>query len=100
MGLQHGLPTEPEAEAEPIEPELVDLLGFRWRVPLSWVHNLSGMLALYLDQLDAQTHYIYIYIIFSHIHNNDNFGHIDIKVALIFVGVIGAIHRNVDCPST
>ena len=44
-GLQHGLP------AEPIDP-----LGFRWRVPLSWVHNPFGVLALFQDQLNAQTH--------------------------------------------
>ena len=35
-GIQHGLPTE-----------LTDPLGFGWRVPLSWVHNPSGVLALY-----------------------------------------------------
>ena len=44
--------------------------------------------------------YILIYIIFSYIHNNDNFNQIDIKVAWIFVGVIGAIHQRVGCPST
>ena len=36
--LQHGLPVEilVEAEAKPTEFKLVDPLGFRWRVPLSW----------------------------------------------------------------
>ena len=42
-GIQYGLPTE-SAEREP-----VDSLGFRWRVPLSWVYNPSGVLALYRD---------------------------------------------------
>ena len=46
--IQHGLP------AKPIKHEPIDPLGFRWRVPLSWVHNPSGVLALYRDQLDAQ----------------------------------------------
>ena len=55
-GLQHGLPVEPKVEAKPVELELVDLLGFRWRVPLSWVNNPFGVLTLYRDQLDVQTH--------------------------------------------
>ena len=100
--LQHGLLAEPKLEVESTDP-----LVFRLRVPLSWVNNPSGVLALYQDQLDAQTHdqvivcvCLYIYIIFSHIHNNDNFSHIDIEVAWIFVGVIGVIHRRVNCPST
>ena len=38
-GLQHGLRTEPEVEAEPAEREPTDPLGFRWRIPLSWVHK-------------------------------------------------------------
>ena len=56
--LQHRLPTEPELEpeAKPTERESANQLGFRWKVPLSWVHNPSGVLALYQDQLDAQTH--------------------------------------------
>ena len=41
-GLQHGLPAKPEVEVEPTDP-----LGFRWRVPLSWVHNSSSVLTLY-----------------------------------------------------
>ena len=45
-GVQHGLPAEP-----------TDPLRFRRSVPLSWVHNPFGVLALYRDQLDAQTHY-------------------------------------------
>ena len=46
-GLQHGL----QAEPKPANP-----IGFRWRVPLSWVHKPFDVLALYRDQLDAQTH--------------------------------------------
>ena len=30
-------------------------LGCRWRVPLTRVHNPSGVLLVYRDQLDAQT---------------------------------------------
>ena len=52
-GLQHGLLVDLEAEAEPAELEPTDPLGFHWRVPLSWVHNPSGMLTLYRGQLDA-----------------------------------------------
>ena len=44
-GLQHGLPAKP-----------TDLLGFRWRVPLSWVNNPFNVFTLYRDQLYAQTH--------------------------------------------
>ena len=33
-----------------------DLLGCRWRVPLSWAHNLSRVLTFYRDQLNTQTH--------------------------------------------
>ena len=40
-GLHHGLPVELE-----LQPELADPLGFRWRVPLSLVHNPSSVLAL------------------------------------------------------
>ena len=36
------------------EPELALPLGCRWRVPLTRVHNLFGVLLLYRDQLDAQ----------------------------------------------
>ena len=55
-GIQHGLPTKPKVQAEPVEHELADPLGFCWQVPLSWVHNLSSVLALYQDQLDAHTY--------------------------------------------
>ena len=41
----------------PVEPEVKLALPFgcRWRVPLTRVHNPSGVLLLYRDQLDAQT---------------------------------------------
>ena len=55
-GIQRGLPDEPKVEAKSDERELADPLGFYWRVPLSWVHNLSSVLTLYQDQLDTQTH--------------------------------------------
>ena len=45
-----GLPVEPAVELESALP-----LGCRWRVPLTRVHNPSGVLLLYRDQLDAQT---------------------------------------------
>ena len=35
---------------------LADLLGCRWRVPLSWAQNPSRVLTFYRDQLDAQAH--------------------------------------------
>ena len=50
--IDDGLPVEPAVEPEP-EPALP--LGCRWRVPLTRVHNPSGVLLLYRDQLDAQT---------------------------------------------
>ena len=50
--LDNGLPVEPTVEPEP-EPALP--LGCRWRVPLTRVHNPSGVILLYRDQLDAQT---------------------------------------------
>ena len=50
--VDDGLPVEPAVELEP-EPPLP--LGCRWRVPLTRVHNPSGVLLLYRDQLDAQT---------------------------------------------
>ena len=55
-GIQHGLLVELEVQAELIEREPVNPLGFRWRVPFSWVHNPSSVFALYRDQFDAQTH--------------------------------------------
>ena len=50
--LDDGVPVEHviELESEPALP-----LGCRWRVPLTWVHNPSGVLLLYRDQLDSQT---------------------------------------------
>ena len=40
----------------PDEALTIDLLGHRWRVPLSWSHNPSPhVLTFYRDQLDAQT---------------------------------------------
>ena len=50
--LDDGLPVQPAVEPEP-EPALP--LGCRWRVPLTRVHNPSGVLLLYRDQFDAQT---------------------------------------------
>ena len=50
--LDDGLQVEPAVEPE---PELTLPLGCRCRVPLTWVHNPSGVLFLYRDQLDAQT---------------------------------------------
>ena len=50
--LDDGLPVEPAVELKP-KPALP--LGCRWRVPLTRVHNPSGVLLLYRDQLDAQT---------------------------------------------
>ena len=43
-GLQHGLPTDPD-------PEPTDLVGFRWRVPLSWVHNQPSWCASLISRL-------------------------------------------------
>ena len=34
-------------------PKLAFPLRCRWRVPLTWVHNPSGVLLLYRDPLDA-----------------------------------------------
>ena len=50
--IDNGLPVEPAVKPEQ-EPTLP--LGCRWRVPLTQVHNPSGVLLLYRDQLDAQT---------------------------------------------
>ena len=46
------LPGHPPAKPE---VQLALPLGCRWRVPLTRVHNPSGVLLLYRDQLDAQT---------------------------------------------
>ena len=48
-GIQYGLPTELEVQAKPAKLEPVYPLRFRWRVPLSWVHNPYGVLTLYRD---------------------------------------------------
>ena len=48
--LDDGLLVEPV-----VEPEPTLLLRCRWRVPLTRMHNPSGVLLLYRDQLDAQT---------------------------------------------
>ena len=50
--IHDGLPVEPTAKPE---PELALPLWCRWRVPLTQVHNPSGVLLLYQDQLIAQT---------------------------------------------
>ena len=44
--LDDGLPVEPAVEPE---PELAFPLGCRWRVPLTQVHNQSGVLLLYIE---------------------------------------------------
>ena len=57
-GMDDGLPVEHDIQPEPqaeVEPEPSLSLGCRWRVPLTRVLNLSGVLLLYRDQLDAQT---------------------------------------------
>ena len=48
--LGDGLPIDPAIEPGP-KPALP--LGCRWRVPLTRVHNPSGVLLLYQNQLDA-----------------------------------------------
>ena len=50
--LNNGLPMEHAVDPKP-KPSLP--LRCRWRVPLTRVHNPSGVLLLYRDQLDAQT---------------------------------------------
>ena len=49
-GVHDGLPTEAAVEPKPALP-----LGCRCRVPLTRVHNPSGVLLLYRDHLDEQT---------------------------------------------
>ena len=58
--IHDGLPAELTAKPEPTLP-----LGCRWRVPLTWVHNLSSALLLYLDQLDVMTLDIVVSFIFT-----------------------------------
>ena len=48
--VHDGLPAKAVVEPKPSLP-----FGCRWRVPLTRVHNPSGVLLLYRDQLDAQT---------------------------------------------
>ena len=50
--VHDGLSAQPAAE---LEVELALPFRCRWRVPLTRVHNPSGVLFLYRDQLDAQT---------------------------------------------
>ena len=91
--LDDGLPIEHVVEPEP-EPTLS--LGCRWRVPLTRVHNPSGVLLIYRDQLDAQT--FDQVIICKSIWFYSNFIHIDIKVFNVngkCVDLMAAIHRRV-----
>ena len=44
--VHDGLPVELAIEPEP-EPEPALPLGCRWKVPLTWMHNPSGVLLLY-----------------------------------------------------
>ena len=50
--VHDGLPAQLAAKPE---VELALPFGCRWRVPLTQVHNPSGVLLLYRDQLDAYT---------------------------------------------
>ena len=80
-GLEDGLLVEDGVQPEPqleVDPEPALPLGCRWRVPLTWVLNPSGVLLLYRDQLDAQT--FYQVIICKIIWFYSNFIHVDIKV--------------------
>ena len=98
-GLDDGLPVEHGVEHEPkpdVEPEPALPLGCRWRVPLTQVHNPSGVLLLYRDQLDEQTSDKVI--ICKSIWFYSNFIHVDIKVFGVngkYVGLMAAIHRTV-----
>ena len=98
-GLDDGLPVEHGVEPTPEpeeEPETVLLLGYRWRVPLTWVHNSFSVLLLYRDQLDAQT--FDQVIICKSIWFYINFIHVDIKVLDVngkCVGLMATIHQRV-----
>ena len=49
-GMDDGLPAKPGVQLEPeaeVQPEPALPLGCRWRVPLTWVLNPSGVLLLY-----------------------------------------------------
>ena len=73
--LDDGLLVDLAVEPEP-EPALP--LGCRWRIPLTRLHNPSGVLLLYRDQLDAQTLdqvmiYVKVYgsiVIYSYSHKS------------------------------
>ena len=86
--VDDGLPAE-------LDPALS--LGCRWRVPLTRVHNLSGVFLLYRDQLDVQILdqvmvYVKVYGFlcnFIHIHINVN------DVQCKCVGLMAAIRRRV-----
>ncbi|KAL6317761.1 hypothetical protein AAG906_030515 [Vitis piasezkii] len=59
IGVHHGLLDEDQGlQDETLLDEglPVDLLGCRWKVPLSWAQNLSRVLTFYRDQLDAQAY--------------------------------------------
>ena len=98
-GLDDGLPVEHGVEPAPepkVEPVPALSLGYRWRVPLTRVHNPSDVLLLYRDQLDAQTSdqviickSIWLYI---------NFIHVNIKFLYVngkCVGLMASIHQRV-----
>ena len=58
--IHDGLPVEPATEPK-LEPAIP--FGCRWRVPLTRVHNPSGVLLLYRDQLDADTlNHVMVYV--------------------------------------
>ena len=98
-GLDDGLPAEHGVEPAPepeVEPKPALPLECRWSVPLTRVHNPSGVLLLYRDQLDAQTSNQVI--ICKSIWFYINFLHVDIKFLDVngkFVGLMAAIHRRV-----
>ena len=98
-GLDDGLPVEHDVQPEPepeVEPEPTLPLGCRWRVPLTRVLNLSGVLLLYRDQLDVQTSNKVI--ICKSIWFYSNLIHVDIKVFDVngkCVGLMVAIHQRV-----
>ena len=59
IGVHHGLLDEDQGlqdEALLDEGLPTDLLGCRWKVPLSWAQNLSRVLTFYRDHLDVQAH--------------------------------------------
>ena len=98
-GLDDGLPVEHgvEPELEPkVKPKPTLPLRCRRRVPLTWVHNTSGVLLIYRDQLDTQT--FDQVIICKSIWFYSNFIHVDIKFFDVngkCVRLMAAIHRRV-----